>query len=123
MEQHLGERFVRAVAGKDAAELSGLLSDDIDFQAMTPRRIWEADSAESVVGDVIFGHWFEATDRIDAIEAIDCDTVVDRQRVGYRLRVTNDEGAFAVEQQAYFDVRDGRISWLRIMCSGYQPIA
>jgi hypothetical protein len=122
MEQHLGEPFVRALAGKDAAGLSGLLSDEIDFKAMTPRRFWEAESAESVVGDVIFGKWFESTDHIDAIDSIECDTVVDRQRVGYRLRVTNDEGAFAVEQQAYFDVKDGRITWMRIMCAGYQPL-
>jgi hypothetical protein len=123
MEPHLGEPFVRAVAGKDAAVLAGLLSDDVDFKAMTPRRFWEADSAESVVGDVIFGHWFEETDHIDAIEAIECTTVAERQRVGYRLRVTNGDGAFAVEQQAYLDVQDGRITWLRIMCAGYQPIA
>ena len=85
---------------------------------MTPNRFWEAGSAEAVVGDVIFGRWFEDSDRIDAIETIECDTVVDRQRVGYRLHVTNDDGAFAVEQQAYLDVQDGRITWLRIMCSG-----
>ena len=123
MEPHLGEPFVRAVAAKDAAGLTALLSDDVDFKALTPKRFWEAESAASVVDDVIFGHWFEPSDHIDAIEAIDCDTVVDRQRVGYRLHVTNDEGAFAVEQQAYLDVHDGRITWLRIMCAGYQPLA
>jgi ketosteroid isomerase-like protein len=122
-EPHLGEQFVRAVAGRDAAGLTALLSDDIDFKALTPNRFWEADSAEGVVRDVIFGHWFEKTARIDAIEAVECTTVAERQRVGYRLRVTNDDGMFAVEQQAYLDVRDGRITWLRIMCAGYQPIA
>ncbi len=56
-------------------------------------------------------------------EGIECTTVADRQRVGYRLRVRNDDGRFAVEQQAYFDVRGGRITWLRIMRAGYQPIS
>src|SRR5436305_12698591 len=65
MEPHLGEPFVRAVAAKDAAGLTALLSDDVDFKALTPKRFWEAESAASVVDDVIFGHWFEATDHID----------------------------------------------------------
>jgi hypothetical protein len=25
-----------------------------------------------------------------------------------------------VEQQAYFEERDGRITWMRVLCSGYQ---
>jgi hypothetical protein len=122
MEQHLGEQFARALAGKDASGLTALLSDDIDFKALTPNRFWEAASAESVVGDV-FGHWFGATDQIESVEAVECTTIADRQRVGYRLRVTNGDGTFAVEQQAYFDVRDGRITWLRIMCAGFQPVS
>lgn len=46
----------------------------------------------------------------------------DRQRVGYRLRVRNDDGLHLVEQQAYLSERDGRIGWLRVMCAGYRPV-
>jgi hypothetical protein len=35
--------------------------------------------------------------------------------------VRNDDGQNLVEQQAYLSERDGRIGWLRIMCSGYRP--
>ena len=122
MDEDLSESFVRAIAAKDASALLGLLSPEIDFRAMTPGRFWEAGSAAEVVNDVIFGHWFEPADRIDAVDAIECDVVADRRRVGYRFRVTNGAGTFLVEQQAYFDVARDRIDWLRIMCSGYRRV-
>ena len=42
--------------------------------------------------------------------------------MSYLLRVRNLTGVFLVEQQVYFDVENDRISWLRIMCSGYRVI-
>ena len=122
METPVGERFARAVAAKDREALLDLLDPEIDFRAMTPGRFWEETSAVAVVNDVIFGRWFESTDRIEAIEGIEQGTVVDRDRVGYRFRVTNADGTYTVEQQAYLGVHDDRISWLRIMCSGYRPV-
>ncbi|MDP9335848.1 MAG: hypothetical protein M3Q30_21425 [Actinomycetota bacterium] len=122
MEIPVGERFARAVAAKDTQTLLGLLDPQIDFRAMTPGRFWEESSASAVVDDVIFGHWFEPTDQIEAIEGIEHGMVVDRHRVGYRFRVTNANGTYTVEQRAYFGVHDDRISWLRIMCSGYRPV-
>ncbi len=122
MDMPFGERFARAIAAKDAPALVGLLAPRIDFRAMTPGRIWEADSPEQLVDEVILGSWFEPTDRIEAIEGIENGAVADRQSVRYRFRVTNDDGAFLVEQQAYLDVEDEGITWLRVMCSGYRPI-
>jgi len=98
MQDGPGERFARAVAAKDAPALLGLLDSEVDFKAMTPRRFWEASSAREMVDDVILGHWFEAQDRIEAVERIETDTVGDRHRVGYRFRVTNPTGEFMVEQ-------------------------
>ena len=123
MKTDPGEALARAIASKNADALLGLLSPDVDFRAMTPARFWESSSATEVVNDVIFGRWFEDTDRIEAVDAVECDVVGDRRRVGYRFRVTNDEGSFLVEQQAYFSVERDRIDWLRIMCSGYRPVA
>jgi hypothetical protein len=118
---HPGEQFARALAAKDSERLLALLAPNVDFKAMTPSRFWEAGSAREVVDGVMLGHWFEPGDRIDAIESIEHDRVADRQRVGYRFRVSNQDGAFVVEQQAYFAVEDDRIAWLRIMCAGYRP--
>ena len=89
---------------------------------MTPNRFWEASSAREVIDDVLFGAWFEPTDRIDTLDDLQTGTVADRDRVAYRLRVSNEHGIFLVEQQAYFDTEDDRITWLRIMCSGFRPV-
>jgi hypothetical protein len=117
-----GERFARAIAAKDAPALLEVLAPDVDFRAMTPGRFWEAASAKELVDDVILGRWFEPSDHIDALESIESDAVADRERVIYRFHVTNADGAFLVEQSAYFEVVDDRISWLRVMCAGYRPL-
>ena len=122
MDIPLGERFARAIAAKDAPALLRLLDPQIDFRAMTPGRMWEADSPAQLVDEVILGKWFEPTDRIDAIEAIENGEVADRESVRYRFRVTNNDGSFLVEQQAYLGVAEDRIAFLRVMCSGYRPI-
>lgn len=41
--------------------------------------------------------------------------------MGYRFSVTNPDGRFLVEQQAYLEPRDGRIGWMRVVCSGFRP--
>lgn len=122
MSALIGERFARAIAEKDSSALLELLAPKIDFRAMTPGRFWEADTAVEVVDDVILGKWFEPTDHIETIEAIEQGSVVDRERVAYRFRVSNAAGAFIVEQQAYFGVEHDAITWLRVMCSGYRPV-
>jgi hypothetical protein len=118
----LGADFARAIAEKDRDRVRELLASDVDFRAMTPSRSWEASDPDAVL-EIVFGHWFEDADEIEAVEAIDTDDVADRQRVGYRFGVRNAEGSFVVEQQAYLAERDGEISWMRVVCSGFRPRA
>lgn len=117
--QTLGEQFAIAVAAKNHAVLRELLHPQLDFRAMTPNRVWEATEPEGVLRALDV--WFAADDEIEAVEAVDTDSFADRERVGYRFRVSNPDGAHLVEQQAYLSSRDGRIGWLRIMCAGYRP--
>jgi hypothetical protein len=120
MPSIIGERFAQAVASKDACALEALLAADVDFRAMTPQEFWEATSVGAAVHEIIFGKWFTGTDHIEASEVVGTSTISDCHRVGYRLRLTNLKGSFVVEQQAYFGVVNGRIAWLRIMCSGFR---
>lgn len=122
VSDELGVRFVKALAAKDGSGLRDVLDPDVDFRALTPRRFWEASSAAVLVDDVLLGTWFEPTDRIDALADLQTGTVGDRHRVSYRLTVTNGDGTHLVEQQAYYDVVDDHIVWLRVLCSGYRPI-
>ncbi|HEY4428810.1 MAG TPA: hypothetical protein VGN08_11455 [Solirubrobacteraceae bacterium] len=116
----LGADFARALADKDHGRLGELMASELDFQAMTPRKTWEATDPDAVLS-ILFGHWFEDTDDIEALDRLETDSFADRERVGYRFRVGNPEGRFLVEQQAYISQRDGQIVWMRVLCSGYRP--
>ena len=117
----LGLRFARALAAKDQDELTGVLHPEIDFRGMTPRRVWEAGSPHEVI-EIALGSWFEDSDEILGIERLESDAFADRERVGYRFGVRNPDGEFLVEQQAYVEERDGRIGWMRLVCSGFRPV-
>ncbi len=121
----LGVDFAHALAEKNAPRMRRLLAPEIDFRAMTPGRTWEAQDPDAVLV-IVFDHWFEDSDLIDSIERVETDAFADRERVGYRLEVSNPEGRFLVEQQAYLSEGtgegEGKIAWMRVLCSGYRPI-
>ena len=122
MDSDIGQRFAEALAKKDAPGLLDLLDPEVDFMGLTPGRFWEASSATTLVDDIILGAWFEADDHIEALEHVELGSVADRNRVAYLLRISTPDGMFLVEQQAYFGAESGRISWLRILCSGFRAI-
>jgi hypothetical protein len=115
-----GSELAHAIAAKDAAGVRDLLDPAVDFRGMTPNRSWEGSTPDEVVA-VLFEHWFEPKDEIEAVERVETDAFADRERVGYRFSGHNPDGPFVVEQQAYLATRDGRIAWLRVMCSGFRP--
>jgi hypothetical protein len=105
---------------KDATRIRELVHPEIDFRGLTPNRFWEASGPDDVV-EILFANWLEDDDQVEEIVGIEGDTVADRERVGYRFTVTNPDGRFVVEQQAYLSARDGRIDWIRLVCSGFRP--
>jgi hypothetical protein len=118
----LGVEFARAIAAKDSSRMLELMHPQIEFRGMTPNRTWEANDPETAIS-VILGNWFEESDEIEALQRLESDSFADRQRVGYRFSVRNPDGRFVVEQQAYLADRDGRIGWMRVLCSGFRPAA
>jgi hypothetical protein len=61
----LGTRFVDAVAARDADGLAAVVHPQIDFHALTPRRLWEASDPDAVL-EIVLGHWFEPSDELDS---------------------------------------------------------
>jgi len=117
-----GETLARAVAAKDQAALRAVLSDTIDFQALTPGRVFRAETGIELAVEVILGTWF-ARAQMDELCAVTTGQVAGREHVAYRVRLHVGPDEYLVEQQAYYDTADdGRISWLRVLCSGYQPL-
>ena len=115
-----GERFARALGDQDDVALSALLADRIDFQALTPGRHWKAATPGEMVEGIILGHWFDAGDRIERLCSVTTRQVAGREHVAYRVRVRRCDRDYLVEQQAYYDTDGARITWMRVLCSGYQ---
>jgi hypothetical protein len=114
--------FAEAIAERDADGLRAVFAPDVDFKAVTPGRFWEATEPSGVV-EVVLGHWFEETDHISSVlDADDGEPVGDTCRMSYRFDITNDDGRFVVEQQAYYRTAEDQISYLRVVCSGYRPV-
>ena len=104
-----GERFARALAAKDSGALCALLADPVDFQALTPGRHWQAGTGRP-------------GDEITELCSVTPGRVLDREHVAYRVRVRRAGRDYLVEQQAYYRAEGPRITWMRVLCSGYQPL-
>ncbi len=117
----VGARFAKALAAKDAAGLKDVLRPGVDFRAMTPSRFWESADVDDIVDGTILGTWFAPDREILSVLGVDEDHDSPVDRVAYRLRVRLPDGEYLVEQQAYYETVDDRISWLRIMCTGFVP--
>jgi hypothetical protein len=122
VEVNLGMEFAQALASKDWPTLRALLHDDLDFRAMTPRQMWEA-GADDLIQDVFRSHWFEDHEVIEELVECETRTIGDVVNVRYLLRLGYKEGPHLMEQQAYYRSEEGRIKWLRIMCTGAMAVA
>lgn len=122
-----GERFAQALAHQDKDALCAVLADTVDFQALTPRRHWQASTGRQAAEEIILGHWFDAETQILELCSVVTGQVAGCAHIAYRVRVRSSGHDYLVEQQAYYRT-DGpaaggpRIAWMRILCSGYQPV-
>jgi hypothetical protein len=116
----IGRAFAYAIARRDFGELGDLLHADVELRALTPRRTWEPAGHDAALDTL--RTWFGDC-RIDEIERVDATSVGDRNHVAYRFTGQRPDGRFVIEQQAYFTERDGRIDWIRILCSGFRTPA
>ena len=117
----LGAAFAEAYTSRDHERMTQLLHPEVDFRALTPNRFWEAGDPQTVI-DEILERWIEPDEQVEELISVETGTVGDRERVGYRYRLTNAKGTFLVEQQAFLSERDGRIGSVRLLCSGSRPL-
>jgi hypothetical protein len=112
--------LVEAIVVRDFARVVALLHPEIDFRAMTPTRVWEADGPSGV--EAVLREWLDDPDEeVEGIEATQPISIEDTVRVGWLVRIVDGDGPHIFEQQAYVRERDGQVDWMRVMCSG--PIA
>lgn len=110
--------LVDAIVARDLARAAALLHPEIDFRAMTPNRVWEAEDRAGVEG--VLREWFEDPDEdVQGIEATEPISIEDTMRVGWLVRISDADGPHIFEQQAYVRERDAQIDWMRVICSGW----
>ena len=118
-EEPIGPAFAQALAARDFSALRMLLDPDVEFRALTPRRTWEASGDVQTVS--LFRQWFDEATVIDQVDDVSTHSVGDRRHLAYRFSGHDGDGLFVVEQHVYYSERDGRIDWMRMMCSGFRP--
>ena len=113
--------FADAIVARDVTAATALLHPEVDFRAMTPNRIWEANDPAGV--EEVLRAWLEDPDEeVHGVEATEPAAVEGTQRVGWRVRVSDAEGMHVFEQQAYVREREGKVGWMRVICSGFNKL-
>ena len=113
--------LVDAIVGRDFARAVALLHPEIDFRAMTPNRVWEADGPAGV--EAVLREWLDdPNEEVEGIKATEPISIEDTVRVGWLVHISDIDGPHIFEQQAYVRERDAQITWMRVMCSGWIPL-
>ena len=121
VESEIAGAFVDAIVARDVARAVALLHPEIDFRAMTPNRVWEADGPTGV--EAVLREWFEDPDEdVHGIEATEPVSLEDTVRVGWLVQISDADGPHLFEQQAYVRERDAQVGWMRVICSGWIPL-
>jgi hypothetical protein len=115
-----GAALILALVGHDLDAARDLLAPDIAFSALLPPRVVELGDRDAVLA--LLAGWFPPG-AVDELQALESDTVVDRHRVGYRVRWHDPAGRRLVfEQQAYYDLGATGISWMHLVCTGHRSL-
>ncbi len=114
-----GEALIAALARRDLAALEACFHPELRFRALVPPGVREVATASEAIA--YFRRWFGEAERLDLLDS-DAGLLADRLRLRYRFHVVDADGDQVVEQQAYADVRNGRIVALDLLCSGFRPL-
>ncbi len=99
-ETSVANALMDAIAAEDITRAVALLHPEIDFRAMTPNRVWEAEGRDGV--EAVLREWFENPDEdISGIETTQPVAIGGTMRVGWLVRISDGGGPNVFEQQAY----------------------
>lgn len=142
----LGPRFVDALVAGDFDAMRSTLHPNVRFRGLSPHKFLKASSSDPIGGVIrAFRLWFyegegEYADHPE--ELLSCSVMPfgagGRFKLSYSIRSKSremaeffrgegygdvaDDADWVVEQEAYYDVVDGKIAWMIVLCGGYQPM-
>jgi ketosteroid isomerase-like protein len=119
----VGEQLLDALARRDYEAVGACFADDAALRAVVPPGVREADGTDAIVER--FRIW---TATLDGYELAESDAAMfgDLLRLRWVVRGNDpsepERGPSTFEQTAYAEVRDGRITRMRLACSGHRPL-
>jgi hypothetical protein len=117
----IASRFLEAIVQRDEASLLALLDPDVWLRAMLVREVIEEHDAVATLAR--FHGWFGSAVACEVLHA-ETRPIASRYHLTYRFML---RPAWApdvwhlIEQTGYLRVRDGRISRLDLVCTGFHP--
>ncbi len=117
----LDVQLAAAIAAKDEGRLRALFSTPVIFRGVTPRRFWDAEDPLGV-SDIVLGTWFGPGKTITEVISVRTDSVGDVEKVSYRMAVDLEAAPSVIEQVAYYSEQDGKITQMRLICSGFRAV-
>jgi hypothetical protein len=120
--EEVGARFLDALTRRDYEALGGCFAADARLRAVVPPGWREDDGPRAIVSR--FRLW---TEDVDDYEVLETEAVpfADVLRLRWAVRGIDTSvpggGPSTFEQVAYAEISDGRISHLRLACSGQRP--
>jgi len=117
--QQLGEGWIRAIEEEDLDKLAQFCSPAVTSILLTLNRLDTLHTSGDLVAK--YHDWFDDYSNF-RLEASRVALVGERLGVFYRLRLQNQGDWYAIEQQAYLNLKNGRVEKLRLLCSGFQPV-
>jgi TusA-related sulfurtransferase len=115
----VGTSWVQAVAERQFGQLAALCQPDVCGRLLTPRAFDTVGDAQNLGRK--FQQWFGEADLI-RIEHTQVHQVGEKMALFYRLLVRRPKGWFEIEQQISGLLKEGRVSRLDLLCSGFQPV-
>jgi hypothetical protein len=117
------EAFLGALARKDFAAVERLLAPDVWMRALLPKRMREETTAAGAAA--LYRHWYGEAVESRFVEAEHHALEgIGRVYLRYRFAVRPDfapDRWHLVEQAGFCRVKDGRISRIDVVCTGYHP--
>lgn len=118
-ERAAGEAFVEALAARDSNRLRAALHPEAHLRALVPSGFKESLGRDAVAARL--ESWFAEPERL-SLASKNVSYVSDRLRIQYRFDEHYPEGdSETIEQDAYCEVREGRIASIDLLCSGHLP--
>ena len=118
--REVGEAFLDTLGRRDFEAFKALIHPRARMRSLEWAGHFDRVGRDEIVD--AFRGWFSDLDA-DEVVSTALSVVGQRLHVGYhyRVRLPGHDGLLEVEQHVYFQVRNGRVLSLDLLCSGYIP--